>query len=250
MPPNSALTRFIKQGLARGVCPLCRVAYKVDREYMWAFLDEYSGHDETLDRLRRARGFCAAHAEQLRRLEVEGLKSNLGISGVYLDTVEGLAEELRSLGPGSPIPKPAKCPACQYRDEEVERDARHLLDEVRDSHSSRERLRASEGLCFPHLRLVWERAGDPADRELLLELQRRVIANVANDLHENIRKQGHEYPGTPTEQETRSWERAIFLTVGWSREALRDPPPAPDERYQLPDYARVRPRGEADGDGA
>jgi hypothetical protein len=86
MPPNSALTRFIKQGLKRGVCPLCRVAYKMDGEYMWSFFDGYSSDEGTLDRLRAARGFCAEHAERLRRLEIDGLHSNLGISNVYLDT--------------------------------------------------------------------------------------------------------------------------------------------------------------------
>src|SRR5512133_3254828 len=99
MRPNSALTRFLKQGLKRGVCPLCRVAYKMDGEYMWAFFDDYSSDDKTLDRLREARGFCAEHAERLRRLEVEGLHSNLGISNVYLDTLQGLEEALQALDP-------------------------------------------------------------------------------------------------------------------------------------------------------
>jgi hypothetical protein len=39
---NSALTRWLKQGLTRGMCPLCRVAHKADREYLWHFFEEYS----------------------------------------------------------------------------------------------------------------------------------------------------------------------------------------------------------------
>jgi type II secretory ATPase GspE/PulE/Tfp pilus assembly ATPase PilB-like protein len=31
--PSSALTRFLKQRLARGMCPLCRVTHKLDREF-------------------------------------------------------------------------------------------------------------------------------------------------------------------------------------------------------------------------
>lgn len=240
IPPNSALTRFIKQGLARGVCPLCRVAYKMDGEYMWAFFDEYSQSDSTLDRLRKARGFCAAHAERLRRLEVDGLRSNLGVSNVYLDTFQGLAEQLRALRPGSSADEPEKCPACEYRDEEVERNAGYLLAEIRANSSSRRRLLASNGLCFPHFELVWGQA-EQADQELLLELQRRVVTELVDDLAENIRKQGHEFEDGPSEQESNSWQRAIWLTTGWSKEALRDPRPDPEHRYQLPDYARVRP---------
>jgi hypothetical protein len=68
MPPHSALTRFLKQGLMRGVCPLCRVTYKVDSECMWALLSEYSHGDSALDQLRRSRGFCAAETALLGNL--------------------------------------------------------------------------------------------------------------------------------------------------------------------------------------
>jgi hypothetical protein len=241
MPPNSALTRFIKQGLARGVCPLCRVAYKLDGEYMWAFFDEYSQSTSTLDALRRSCGLCGDHAERLRRLEVDGLHSNLGISAVYLDTLRGLLDQLKTLEPGAEMANRDKCPACAYRDEEVERNARYLLDEVRENPSSRERLLKGSGLCFPHFELVWRHADERADRELLLELERRAVADLVRDLTENIRKQGHEYPGDPDKREADSWQLAIQLTTGWSREALRDEPPPPERRYQLPSYARVRP---------
>jgi hypothetical protein len=236
MPPNSALTRFIKQGLKRGVCPLCRVAHKVDGEYMWAFFDDYSGDDQTLDRLRAARGLCAEHAERLRRLEVEGLHSNLGISNVYLDTLQGLEEALDSLDVADELGEAGPCPACAYRDEEVEKNARYLLEEIEASSSSRELLLGSNGLCFPHFAMVWRRA-IPEQRELLLELQRGVVSETADHLSENIRKQGHECDGGPEQHESESWRRAIYLTAGWEKEALRDEPP--ERPYEVPHYARV-----------
>jgi hypothetical protein len=236
MPPNSALTRFIKQGLRKGVCPLCRVAYKMDGEYMWAFFDDYSGDDKTLDRLRAARGFCSEHAERLRRLEVEGLHSNLGISNVYLDTLQGLEEALDSLDPTGDLGDPEPCPACAYRDEEVEKNARYLLEEIDANGSSRQMLLESNGLCFPHFAMVWDRA-DQGERELLLELQRRVVSETADHLSENIRKQGHEFDGDPEEHEAESWLRAIYLTAGWEKAALRDDPP--DRPYEVPHYARI-----------
>ncbi len=236
MPPNSALTLFIKQGLKRGVCPLCRVAYKMDGEYMWAFFDDYSSHEGTLDRLREARGFCAEHAERLRHLEVDGLRSNLGISNVYLDTMQGLAQALDAIDPVEDFGESRPCPACAYRDDEVEKNARYLLDEIEANPSSRKLLLESNGLCFPHLAIVWDRA-DRRQRELLLELQRRVVAETVEYLTENIRKQGHEYDGGPNRNEAESWRRAIYLTAGWSKEALRDGPP--ERPYEVPHYARV-----------
>ena len=239
MPPNSALTRFLKQGLKRGVCPLCRVAYKMDGEYMWAFFDDYSSDDKTLDRLREARGFCAEHAERLRRLEVEGLHSNLGISNVYLDTLQGLEEALQALDPAEEFGEPGSCPACAYRDEEVEKNARYLLEEIEANGSSRQLFMESNGLCFPHFELVWDRA-DPDERTMLLELQRRVVSETGHQLQENIRKQGHEYDGEPEDDEAESWRRAIYLTAGWEKEALRDEPP--ERPYEVPHYARVATR--------
>jgi hypothetical protein len=239
MPPHSALTRFIKQGLMRGVCPLCRVVYKVDGEYMWAFLNDYSHEDAVLDRLRRSRGFCAAHAGRLRRLEVEGLGSNLGISGVYLDTLRGLQEELEGRALAAELPQPNKCPACQYRDEEVERNARYLIEEIISNLRSRELFLTGNGICFPHLQLVWEQARNESEREILLSVQRRVLSELIADLEENIRKQGHEYDGEPTEREAASWARAIQVTAGWPKESLRDPLPAPEDRYRPPDFSQT-----------
>ncbi len=235
MPPDSALTRFLKQGLKRGVCPLCRVAYKMDGEYMWAFFGDYSSDDKTLDRLREARGFCGEHAGRLRRLEVEGLRSNLGISNVYLDTLRGLEELLDGLVPEDELGEADPCPACAYRDDELEKNTGYLLEEIDANPRSRKLLLESNGLCFPHFAMVWGRA-NPEQRGLLLALQRRVVSETADHLSENIRKQGHEYEGGPEEHEADSWRRAIYLTAGWEKEALRDQPP--EHPYEVPHYAR------------
>jgi hypothetical protein len=242
MAVNSALTRFIKQGLSRGVCPLCRVAYKVEGEWMWGFFDEYSGDGDTMARLESARGFCHDHAERLRRLEVEGLRSNLGVSGIYLDIFHALSHRLAELAVEDELEPAGKCPACAVRDDELARNARYLIEEIGSSESSRARFAESDGLCLPHFELTWRTAKEPSQRELLLDVQRRAVNAVVRDLLENVRKQGHEYRGDPDEREASSWQRAIHLTAGWSKEALRDDPPEPGRRYELPHFARVRPK--------
>ncbi len=211
--PSGALTRFLKQGLARAMCPLCRVAHKVDTEYIWYFFDEYSGDKETLDALRRARGFCAEHADALRRLEVDGFKSTLGISTTYLDTIEGLVEEFASLRVGGSLPT-AACPACAYRQEEVQRNAGYLLAEIGESEQSRQRFLDGPGLCMPHLALVWPLAGSD-ERLLLLEIERRNMEQLAADLREHIRKQGAEAKEEQPGAEADAWERALRITAGW-----------------------------------
>ncbi|MGH2859382.1 MAG: hypothetical protein ACRDMJ_18065, partial [Solirubrobacteraceae bacterium] len=95
--PSSVLTRWLRQGLERGMCPLCRVVHKVDREYMWYFFDERSSDEAVLDEVAAARGLCAEHAEQLRLIEVEGAKSTLAISDVYVHVLERLEADLAAL---------------------------------------------------------------------------------------------------------------------------------------------------------
>jgi hypothetical protein len=226
--PSSALTRFLKQGLTRGMCPLCRVAHKLDREWTWSFFDVYSGEDWALDALRRSRGLCADHAEQLRRLEVDGIKSTLVVSSVYLDTLEGVAAQLEGLGTDDEQPAPP-CPACVNRDQGVEKNAGYLLAELDESERSRERFVASPGLCFRHFDLVWGKARRD-QRELLLEVQRRSVGSLVEQLREHIRKQGHEARDEPKGNEEDSWLRAIWLTAGWPAdpgeslaEAVADP---------------------------
>ncbi|MGZ6695743.1 MAG: DUF6062 family protein [Solirubrobacteraceae bacterium] len=109
--PHSALTRWLKQGVARGMCPLCRVRHKADREYMWHFFDERSSDEGALDEVAAARGFCAEHAEQLRHIEVDGLGSTLAISDVYEHTLRALAADLDTLAPSTELGA-ARCPAC------------------------------------------------------------------------------------------------------------------------------------------
>lgn len=218
--PSSALTRFLKQGLARGICPLCRVAHKLEREYIWYFFDDYSGDADALDALRRSQGFCRTHAEQLRHLEVDGIKSTLTVSTVYLDTMEGLGEELARLRMSGELAH-APCPACAYIDEGVGKNARYLLEEIHDSERSHALFVASPGLCFPHFRLVWAAASEP-ERELLLDVQRRSVELLAQQLREHIRKQGQEARDEPKGEEQDAWQRAMWLAGGWPPDAGED----------------------------
>ena len=54
------------------MCPLCRVAHKADREYIWHFFDVGADQGESLDTVRHAFGFCAEHIEMLRRPRLVG----------------------------------------------------------------------------------------------------------------------------------------------------------------------------------
>ena len=225
--PHSALTRWLKQGLARDMCPLCRAAHKLDREYMWHFFDERSSDEDALDQVAAARGFCSHHAEQLRRIEVDGLKSTIAISDVYEHTLRTLAAELAALDDSHRLAA-ATCPACANRDHGVAQNARYLLDELSENAGFRERFRASPGLCVAHFQLAWDASRTSEERALLRDTELDAVRSLLVDVREHLRKQraehSHELPGA----EADSWQRALFLTGGW---------PAPTASAAVPESA-------------
>jgi hypothetical protein len=214
MTLNSALTRFINQGLARATCPLCHVAHKLDREYMWHFFDEYSDDAATIEELRRSGGFCGKHADQLRAIEVEGLGSTLGISTVYLETLQGLARELADRRADQPLAARAGCPACRYRDEEILKNAAYLLELVADDDAARERLADGPGLCIVHFQIAW-RLADPALRDPLAEMQLRSTERLVEELQLHIHRQTEAGRHEPAGDEADAWQRAVYFGAGW-----------------------------------
>jgi hypothetical protein len=217
-PPSSTVTAWLRQGLRAGICPLCRVAHKADREYIWHFFDEGVDQGESIDTVRRACGFCAEHVEMLRRIEVDGMNSTLSLSTLFVDSMVGIVEDLDSLTPEARFRR-GPCPACANRRQALQVNAQYLLDELATSPGHRKTFEDSPGLCFAHFELVWEVARAAEDRRLILEVQRRATRTLLSDLREHVRKHDDKYRHEPKGAERDSWRRAILLTAGW-------PPPA------------------------
>jgi len=213
-PPPSVLTTWLRQGLRSGMCPLCRVAHKADREYIWHFFDEGSDRGETLDTVSRAYGFCAEHIEMLRRIEVDGMKSTLSISILLSDVLAAIDTDLDRLNPTLEF-QPAQCPACGNRDERLQANAKYLLDELATTPARKADYETSPGLCFDHFALVWDSAESLEDRQLILDVQRACAHRLLGELREHVRKQEHRFSHEPKGAERDSWQRAIWLTAGW-----------------------------------
>ena len=210
----TVLTTWLRQGLRSGICPLCRVAHKADREYIWHFFDEGADQGESIDAVRAACGFCHEHIEMLARIEIEGMRSTLAISVLFADTFTGLVADLDGLSSQSEFRR-APCPACANRDERVAVNAEYLLDELATSPGHRKRFETSPGLCFAHFELVWELAQTVEEREFLRRVQRDAADRLLAALTDHVRKHDHRFRGEPKGPERDSWQRAIFMTAGW-----------------------------------
>lgn len=200
------------------MCPLCRVAHKADREYIWHFFDEGADRGEVVDVVRRAYGFCAEHVEMLRRIEVDGLKSTLAISILLADVLAAITQDLDGLQPDDGFHRDV-CPACANRDERLRANAKYLLDELATMPARRRDFESSPGLCFDHFALTWEMAPSLEDRRLILDVQRAASQRLFSEVREHVRKQEHRFAHEPKGPERDAWQRAIWLTAGW-------PPPA------------------------
>ncbi len=216
--PSGAVTSWLRQGLANRLCPMCRVAHKADREYIWHLYDEGSNDMDVIEGVQRAFGFCDEHIEMLRRIDVEDMKTTLSIGVLLADIFAGIVDQLEGLSPDRAF-EPEQCPACASREDYLHRNALYLLDMVATNSAYRKQFSASSGLCFPHFKLVWQLARTRSDRELLLSVQRDATESLLHDLREHVRKHDDKYRREPKGTERDSWQRAIFATTGW-------PPPA------------------------
>ena len=147
---------------------------------------------------RRAHGFCANHAEQLRRIEVDGLKSTIATSDVYEHTLRALAADLAALDDGDRLAATG-CPACANRDHGV-----------------------------AHFQLALDASRTSEERALLRDTELDAVRSLLGELQEHLRRQraehSHEIPGA----EADSWQRALWLTGGW---------PAPAASAAVPERA-------------
>jgi len=228
---SSVLTRWLRQGLRYGICPLCRAHHKLDREYIWGFFDQWSMQDTAVEQFAAARGFCAEHAEQLCRIEVGAMRTTIGITDVYLATVERLLEDLAALRPDAGVLTQERCPACVYRDKGVADNVRYLLGELAGDSDFREQLAAGSGLCVAHFRQAWDAAQTPEQRAQLTVVQHVVAQRLAGELREHARKQRAEAAGEPAGPEADSWQRAIWMTAGWPAPAQAASVPEGDNPY-------------------
>ena len=214
-------------------CPICRLEQQGVERYLDQQFYENVNHPAWRDRLRASHGFCHEHAwlGVNRRLG-----DALGFSIIYHDIIHSLFNSLEKntgSGRGSrrgqeslrkrvetvlAALKPRKrCPACEHRDKLTRGLLLALVEDIRTPEMI-EALRASEGLCLPHLRLALGFANDHAAYETLLTLSRAKLESLQNELAEFIRKNDYQAIQEGFGSEGNAWLRAISMMVGNRKE--------------------------------
>ncbi|MCX7669755.1 MAG: DUF6062 family protein, partial [Anaerolineae bacterium] len=210
----------LRDALAAGGCPLCRLGRRAASRYIDTL--NYEGvNDPGLRRaLRDAHGLCHRHAWEWTRLR----GSPLGIAIVYRNLVKDLAEvvegQAEGRGAGRSGRRPAaarlapagRCPACRAEDEAVQRYGRTLLAWLAQEELAAAYIRAG-GLCLPHLREVLAQADD-AQARVVLSWQQQIYRALIAQLDEFIRKHDHRFREEPFGAEKDVWQRALAALAG------------------------------------
>lgn len=217
-------------------CPVCRLEHQSVERYLDNQFYENVNSPKWRDRLRLSLGFCREHAA----LAVDKRVGDaLGFSIIYRDVLNSVLNGMESgARPAHPprglrsllgrVPEqlramiekllvattPRKrCPACEHRDETT-RNTLLVLVEGLKMPEMVDALRASEGLCLPHLRPVLEHVRDVSVCETLLKIQREKLENLRAELDEFIRKSDYQFAGEGFGKEGDAWQRAIEMVVG------------------------------------
>ena len=224
--PSSTVFNLLEACREPG-CPLCRLEVRSVERYLDNQFYENVNSPKWRDGLRASLGFCHEHAW----LGVnKRLGDALGYSIIYRDILNALLKQLnddasrRRVSLRERIDKmldifmPRKrCPVCEKRDE-----ARHILidvlvEEIKTPEMI-EALRASDGLCLPHLRVTLEHIRDVPDCEKIVNIQREKLESLSAELSEFIRKNDYQSAHEGFGKEGDAWLRAIQMVVGRRKE--------------------------------
>jgi hypothetical protein len=237
--PSSIVYNLLEACRAAG-CPICRLEQKSVERYLDHQFYENVNAPAWRDRLRASQGFCHEHAW----LGVNGrLGDALGYSIIYRDILNSILVDLHDKdSPALPprrrasslrqVPEAARnliekmltaltprkrCPVCDHRDETT-RTALSVFAEELATPEMTNALQASEGLCFPHLRLALEHVKDLSTCETLLTIHRAKLESLKAELEEFIRKNDYQAIKEGFGREGDAWLRAVGLIAGKRKE--------------------------------
>jgi len=220
------LQHRLRETLALGGCPLCRLAEQDEQAFLQSLTYERILDILTRETLQRARGLCAPHARAWRA--VRGCA--LPVALVYRPIIKDLLAQTelqaaqgwfsRSASPhqiGERLATAAPCPACRVGEATARRYAEVLLRDV-GNEEVRAALIRGGGLCLPHLRLTLQASGPATGYQALLAAQREAWSALMAELDEFIRKNDYRFQHEALGDERDAWLRALNALVGMSGE--------------------------------
>lgn len=257
----------LRDALALPGCPICRLVHRAAGKYIDALLWEMVNDPQARQDIRRAQGFCHAHAWRFVHsgptlgatiIAHDLLRNALRavVAGVPGQAPRSLANRvLDRLRPGDAdaavaddlarrlVPETG-CPACDQARITQDIAIDTLLEQLDGDDGLLGPFQASDGLCLIHLRSVAARARNSATLGQLLAAQAAIWERLTDHLAECIRKCDYRFAGEDRGAETGACLRAVA--------ALAGSPPDDTDRESSPVVFpfRGRKRGEEKAAGS
>ncbi len=223
-------------------CPVCWLVQRDVERSLAHFFYESVNDPDIRARLRKSLGFCRTHAWLSVNARVGDA---LGIAIIYQDILTNLLRDLPSEAlPEAPedvrtdpkiydrllrrtpfrlkklvdlalkaLTPRQRCPGCEQEEISTRLAIETLVKSLRKTgfiHG----LKASGGLCIPHLKLALKQVHDPSAYTVLLEISRENLDALRAELAEFIRKNDYRFREEPVGPEGNSWKRAVARVVG------------------------------------
>ncbi len=233
--PNSTYFALLEACTQPG-CPVCRVIQEVVERYLRHLFYEDVNDWGIRQTLRKSRGFCPTHTWML--LEI-GIADPFGTAILYQDVLENVLKQLPSDDFSVQRPKllsrvfrhlsrdfvehinfavkvlspQAPCPACHQQRISTQNALTTLRDALSEE-TMMKALMASDGLCFPHLRQMFNLVRDEQDYQVLLRFVQEKVGSLQNELAELIRKHDYRFSKEGYGSEGDAWRRAMRMLSG------------------------------------
>jgi uncharacterized protein DUF6062 len=214
-PPRDATTFEVREALAEPGCAVCRLSIRSVSRLIRSVAYEQVNDLGLRQQLRRAGGFCNAHAYQW----LTEARSVLGTALIYRDVLQAALADIDAATPNGQQRRrlrgllgggqsEARCPACQAQ---VEAEARYVEALLAVAAADATALDASEGVCARHARAA-ARSGSPGAAPIVRRT-RQMVEHLLADLDEVIRKEDYRFRHEPRSEAERS---APARAVAWA----------------------------------
>jgi uncharacterized protein DUF6062 len=209
--PRDVTAFEVREALGEPGCAVCRLSIRSVSRLIRSIAYEQVNDVGLRRQLRRAGGFCNAHAYQW----LNQAHSVLGTALIYRDVLQAALADIngqqrpRRRGLlGSIQSEEAHCPAC---DAQAEAEARYLEALLAIAAFEPATIEGSDATCRRHT-LAAVRARH-AGTEPVVRRTRQVVEQMLTDLDEVIRKEDYRFRDEPRSQAERS---APARAVGWA----------------------------------
>jgi hypothetical protein len=226
----------LEQVFQKHGCPICLLLKKHDVKGLDSLLYELVNDVSVRNRIRKALGFCNYHAsvlEQIATTTSRDLLSTggaaLGIGIIYLDLVETLIKQLktiptisrtRGISIGDEL-----CPLCDGRNELEIAYCQTVLLNINDF-NFQDKYSASDGLCAIHMDKTFKLRGYSGNKKKLASIETTHLELLTKELHEFVRKHDYRYSKEGFAKEADSWLRALRKISGYPFTAItKEKPP-------------------------